>query len=493
MTAPIILGMIPIQIFFDNSGLPLVNGYLNFREALNNTIPKEVFRDPAGLVPYENPLQLSDAGKTSAPIYFATDALYEIWVQDSNFQRIDTVLNYTPPGNGDSPITVGIDQFNHFLNPQMAFPLTIPAPLPANTPIPFAQGGWQLIKSNTAATDTLAMVPFTLGQTQVPGQPRYYGQYQCTSVGAGGETFKDVQCRICTVDGFNGDVVTITGWVQSPTSSQIECVLTQYFGTGGSPSTTATQMQTINCTPTWTLFSLTFNITSLAGTTIGTNGDDSLIFALRMPLNQISIVNWANFQWVHGTMPPPFEHQTDEYIGALVKGNDLPFAPQAFSPSRGMAVIIGEDGEEVFGIPGAIGEVKMIAYDATEDTGQWSGWLKINSSTVRLLDIADYTDLYNLLGVTWGGDGMTTFGLPPLGNSSMIAENTVTPTRAIGATGGVDSVTLTTSNLPALNFVVNVGSSLDSNSGSHLGIQTGGGQAFSVKNPFCVMCAMIKY
>lgn len=69
----------------------------------------------------------------------------------------------------------------------------------------------------------------------------------------------------------------------------------------------------------------------------------------------------------------------------------------------------------------------------------------------QLLPIAQNTALFSLLGTTYGGNGQTTFGLPDLrgrvptgwGQGPGLSNNI-----QIGMTGGTESVTLTTNNLP---------------------------------------------
>jgi microcystin-dependent protein len=64
----------------------------------------------------------------------------------------------------------------------------------------------------------------------------------------------------------------------------------------------------------------------------------------------------------------------------------------------------------------------------------------------QLLPISEFETLFNLIGTTYGGDGQSTFALPDLrgrlqvhqGNGFTLAE-----------TGGVETVTLTTSQIPA--------------------------------------------
>lgn len=69
----------------------------------------------------------------------------------------------------------------------------------------------------------------------------------------------------------------------------------------------------------------------------------------------------------------------------------------------------------------------------------------------QLLPISEYDTLFNLIGTTYGGDGQETFGLPDLqgrvsihnGQGPGISQNYV-----IGEEGGVESVTLSTQQIP---------------------------------------------
>src|SRR5690349_725577 len=85
-----------------------------------------------------------------------------------------------------------------------------------------------------------------------------------------------------------------------------------------------------------------------------------------------------------------------------------------------------------------VGEVRMFAGNFAP-----AGWMFCEG---QLLPISDYETLFNLIGTTYGGDGQSTFALPDLrgrlpihfGNGFTLAE-----------TGGVESVTLTTSQIAA--------------------------------------------
>lgn len=76
-----------------------------------------------------------------------------------------------------------------------------------------------------------------------------------------------------------------------------------------------------------------------------------------------------------------------------------------------------------------------------------TGWLFCDG---RLLPIAQYNALFSLLGTTYGGDGVTTFGLPDLrgrvpmgmGNGPSLSPHT------IGEKGGSENVALTGLQMP---------------------------------------------
>jgi len=85
-----------------------------------------------------------------------------------------------------------------------------------------------------------------------------------------------------------------------------------------------------------------------------------------------------------------------------------------------------------------VGEVRIFAGNFAP-----AGWMLCEG---QLLPISEYETLYNLIGTTYGGDGQSTFGLPDLrGRIPMHFGNGFT----LAETGGVETVTLTVSQIPA--------------------------------------------
>jgi microcystin-dependent protein len=84
-----------------------------------------------------------------------------------------------------------------------------------------------------------------------------------------------------------------------------------------------------------------------------------------------------------------------------------------------------------------------------------SGWAFCNG---QLMPIAQNTALFSLLGTTYGGNGVSTFALPNLQGSAVIApgQGPGLTLRSLGETGGTPTVTLLASEMPAHTHAANV-------------------------------------
>jgi microcystin-dependent protein len=86
-----------------------------------------------------------------------------------------------------------------------------------------------------------------------------------------------------------------------------------------------------------------------------------------------------------------------------------------------------------------------------------SGWALCDG---QLLKIANYKELFSLIGVTYGGDGVTTFALPDLRGRVPVHRSAQTP---LASKGGEEKVTLTADHIPAHNHsLVVAGAAADS-------------------------------
>lgn len=81
------------------------------------------------------------------------------------------------------------------------------------------------------------------------------------------------------------------------------------------------------------------------------------------------------------------------------------------------------------------------------------GWLPCNGQT---LQITQYAALYALLGTNFGGNGTTTFMLPNLQGATVIGSMLNRTSYKTGATGGSETVALTTATTPPHQHLMEV-------------------------------------
>jgi len=84
-----------------------------------------------------------------------------------------------------------------------------------------------------------------------------------------------------------------------------------------------------------------------------------------------------------------------------------------------------------------------------------SGWALCDGS---ILQINDYPDLYSVIGNIYGGDGITTFALPDLRGRVPVGQGQGVglTNKTLGQQYGQETVTLTSSNLPAHNHQITI-------------------------------------
>lgn len=157
-----------------------------------------------------------------------------------------------------------------------------------------------------------------------------------------------------------------------------------------------------------------------------------------------------------------------------------------------------------------LGEVKLVPYNFAP-----LGWAFCAG---QLMPISQNQALFALLGTNYGGDGQTTFALPDLRGRAAIhvGQGLGLSTYSQGQHGGVESVTLTSGQLPSHRHPVAVSASLGNHSdptGEHLATSplglgfvytgspnaimgadtsaTGGGQPHENRQPYLVLSYII--
>jgi len=97
-----------------------------------------------------------------------------------------------------------------------------------------------------------------------------------------------------------------------------------------------------------------------------------------------------------------------------------------------------------------LGEIRMVGWNFAPN-----GWALCNG---QLLSISQYAALFSLMGTYYGGDGIQTFALPNLQSRVPIHQGAGLglSTYVMGQTGGVENVTLLSTQMPQHNHLVGV-------------------------------------
>jgi len=166
---------------------------------------------------------------------------------------------------------------------------------------------WQLIFDGTpAGGGTVTRQTFTLGQTDVPNNPKYYLQYDFPSVGTPSNYIRQ---SIEGVHNLAGKVATFSFWAKVPSGTMtIGTQFQQEFGSGGSPSSGVYGIGSTNFTVTtsWQKFTMTTTLPSISGKTVGTNNNDKLNAAITFPGGP-GTIHLAQAQVEAGDTATPFE------------------------------------------------------------------------------------------------------------------------------------------------------------------------------------------
>lgn len=207
---------------------------------------------------------------------------------------------------------------------------------------------WQNTRSGSSCT--ISRQAFTLGQTDVPNQPTYFCRAVVTSA-AGAANYSTLSQSIEGVSTFAGSTVTVSFWAKADAARPIAVELTQYFGTGGSPSAHATGLAVskVTLSTTWQKITLTAALPSISGKTLGSNSDDWLGLTIWFDAGsnyntrtstlgqQSGTFDIAQVQVEPGSVATPFERRPLATELNLCKryGQWVPFSQLFYSPTAG--------------------------------------------------------------------------------------------------------------------------------------------------------------
>jgi len=156
----------------------------------------------------------------------------------------------------------------------------------------------------SGATGTFAQGSFTAGQTDVPNNPKFYGNITIT----GADDNARIEQRIEDVYTLAGQTITISFWAKyttnAPTSFNIQG--NQNFGSGGSTAVNFTFATGQTLTTSWQKFTATTTVPSISGKTVGSNSY-LVIRPIINPNNETFDYQIAQVQVEKGSVATDFE------------------------------------------------------------------------------------------------------------------------------------------------------------------------------------------
>jgi len=183
---------------------------------------------------------------------------------------------------------------------------------------------------STSSTVTLSQQVFTPGQTDVSGDPEFFMRYDW--LGTGSPSTKIIMQRIENVKSLVG-TVTLSFYAKTELGDNIDVEIYQNFGSGGSTEVTAYD-QTVDVTDAWVKYTITFDLPSLSGKTIGASSYIEVSFASRNTTAN-SYLDIAQVQLEAGSVATPFEHRP--------YGQELALCMRYFEKSYHQSVVPGSN------------------------------------------------------------------------------------------------------------------------------------------------------
>ena len=164
---------------------------------------------------------------------------------------------------------------------------------------------------------------FTVGQTEVDGNPTYYHRG-----GGGGSAYYGLDHKIENVGTLSGKEVTLSYWMKGSSAFTNAPYRSQNFGSGGSSGVEAA-LSTSSITTSWARYTHTFTFPSISGKTVGASSFSQLN-VFRANIANI-VVDIANVQLELGSVATDFEHRS--------YGEELALCQRYFYAAAGQAGI----------------------------------------------------------------------------------------------------------------------------------------------------------
>lgn len=206
-----------------------------------------------------------------------------------------------------------------------------------STAAPYMVANRWLWTPQNAGTVQVTRVAPTMGIWPYELEPRYGMRINRTVVGT---TFDQVEQRIHGVKNFAGGQCTVSVLNLAGGNSAAQMRYTQNFGTGGAPSGSITALSSAISMTSTGKYQFNLTIPSIAGKTLGTNGDDYLSLQLVLANNLVYDITLSNFQAEASAKATDFEVRPDGEELAMCRR----FFWKSFDPDTAPAQNAGTSG-----------------------------------------------------------------------------------------------------------------------------------------------------
>ena len=144
---------------------------------------------------------------------------------------------------------------------------------------------------------------FTVGQTDVPGEPKYYSRHTCVSTAMGfGQKIEDVRTGA-------GQYVTFSFWAKASKEISGDVLFRQRFGSGGSSTVFDDMNGEVKLDTKWRYFSFTHKYQSISAKTIGVNSFTEVGVYIPTATSG-DYIDFTSVQLELGKVATPFEHRS---------------------------------------------------------------------------------------------------------------------------------------------------------------------------------------
>lgn len=156
---------------------------------------------------------------------------------------------------------------------------------------------------------------FTPGQTDVPGNPKYYWRINVTNTNGSGTM--EINNHIEDVNTLAGETVTLSFWARINSGTRvITWIGRQLFGTSGS-GLVDTTIGAATLTTSWQKFTFTTTLPSIAGKTVGADSSLRIFSTGYVGTPTAYQIDYANIKLEKGSVATPFTRAGGTLAGEL--------------------------------------------------------------------------------------------------------------------------------------------------------------------------------